>query len=153
MRIHFVCAGNTYRSRLAEAYLKSKKIPNVEISSSGLVANQNKNGPISWCAARIMLRKHLIPFMSYMWTQTAPEMLQEADMIIFLGKDNYTFAKKYFHYDKDKHEIWNISDLDQFTSSMTTIRDEVARIKATDHTFWDIKKNVDRLVKELSIIS
>lgn len=149
MKIHFVCAGNSYRSRLAEAYLKSKKIPELEVSSSGLIANQNENGPISWLAARILLRRHLIPFMSYMWTQTTPEMLQDADLVIFLGKNNYTFAKKYFKYDKENHEVWNIPDLDQFTSSMTTIRDEAARIKTTEHAFWDIKKNVDRLAKEL----
>ena len=148
MKIHFVCAGNSYRSRLAEAYLKSKKIPRFEVSSSGLIANRDDNGPVSWLAARIMLRKHLISFMSYMWTQTTTEMLQDADFVIFLGKDNYTFARKYFRYNKDNHEVWDIPDLDQFTSSMTSIKDELARIKATDHAFWDIKKNVDRLIAQ-----
>ena len=149
MKIHFVCAGNSYRSRLAEAYCKSKKIPDVDISSSGLIAHQNEHGPISWYALRILSRRNLIPFMSNLPTQTTPEILQDADLVIFLGKHNYTFAKKYFTYDKQNHEVWNIADLDQFTNSMTTIKDDVARIKVTEHTFWEIKKNIDRLMKEL----
>jgi protein-tyrosine-phosphatase len=38
MRVHFVCTGNLYRSRMAEAYLRSKAIPGLEVTSSGVLA-------------------------------------------------------------------------------------------------------------------
>ena len=32
IHVHFVCTGNAYRSRLAEAYLKAKQLPWLRIS-------------------------------------------------------------------------------------------------------------------------
>lgn len=38
--IHFVCRGNNFRSRLAEAYLNSKKLPGIKVISSGIEAEK-----------------------------------------------------------------------------------------------------------------
>lgn len=38
IRILFVCTGNTCRSPMAEAILKSKSIPNIEVKSAGVFA-------------------------------------------------------------------------------------------------------------------
>ena len=38
IKVHFVCNGNIFRSRLAEAYAKSLGLGQLEISSSGVVA-------------------------------------------------------------------------------------------------------------------
>ena len=48
MVIHFVCRGNTHRSRLAEAYTKSltQEIEDVTILSSGIEADRDLSGPI-----------------------------------------------------------------------------------------------------------
>ena len=37
-RILFVCTGNTCRSPMAEAIVKSKNIPNIEVKSAGVFA-------------------------------------------------------------------------------------------------------------------
>jgi protein arginine phosphatase len=38
LRVLFVCTGNTCRSPMAEAILRSKQLPNVEVRSAGLYA-------------------------------------------------------------------------------------------------------------------
>ncbi|MDD6478841.1 MAG: ribosomal protein S18-alanine N-acetyltransferase [Oscillospiraceae bacterium] len=42
MKVLFVCTGNTCRSPMAEYYLASKKIPNLEVSSKGIFATGDK---------------------------------------------------------------------------------------------------------------
>ena len=79
MHIHFVCSGNSYRSRLAEAYLKSVLVDKtIIVSSSGTEAEKHrlKNGPICWYAMRLMKRNNLIPFMSWKERQTTSQILK-----------------------------------------------------------------------------
>jgi len=85
MHIHFVCSGNSYRSRLAEAYLKFKLVSKeIEVSSSGIRAEGYKfdNGPICWYAMRLMKRNALIEFMSWQQQQTTKELLSGVDLLI-----------------------------------------------------------------------
>lgn len=42
-RVLFVCTGNTCRSPMAEAFLKSRNIPNVEVKSAGIYANNGQD--------------------------------------------------------------------------------------------------------------
>ena len=58
MRILFVCTGNTCRSPMAEAILKSKAIDGVEVKSAGVFA---MNGSPASAHARIVLGENNIP--------------------------------------------------------------------------------------------
>ena len=51
MRVLFVCTGNTCRSPMAEGYLKSKNIPDLEASSCGIYAD---GSPVSKNSATVM---------------------------------------------------------------------------------------------------
>ncbi|OGG01380.1 hypothetical protein A2Z33_02430 [Candidatus Gottesmanbacteria bacterium RBG_16_52_11] len=149
--IHFVCTGNTYRSRLAEAYLNSKKVPGVTATSSGVEAYQNNNGPIVWYSQRIAKRYGLIPFMKPGWTQTTPGHFISADIIVFMYPKHLEKSRAMFGFDSDNRLVWEIPDLsDQGFTSVTDDPDsDLQRIFATEETFTEIRKRVDDLVDSI----
>lgn len=149
--IHFVCTGNVYRSRLAETYLRSKQVSNVEVSSSGIKAAENQYGPIVWYASRLITRGKLVPHMKPSWTQTSPEILNTADIVIFMADEHHAYAKTNFNFNKTSYEIWNIGDLKDagFTDDKIGTEFDMQRILHTEKIFAEIKKKVDELVTRL----
>jgi len=149
VHVHFVCTGNYYRSRLAEAYLKSKMLPDIKVSSSGIQAKKYyvENGPISWYAARLIKRHKLIPHTKPMSTQTTPKRLNTADIVVFMTDKQYEYAKSTFKYQKNSFEIWHIGDINEAGFFNTERDSEMMRIEHTEKTFSEITKKVDDLVK------
>jgi protein-tyrosine-phosphatase len=139
MKLHFVCSGNSFRSRLAEAYLNSKKIPSLEVSSSGIQAKRNLNGPIAWYAMRIIKYNGLVSFMSNFWQQTTGEMIRESHTVIFMKKMHYDFCRD-FITPGQKYEIWDIEDVDNIE-----IEKESGNIKQSEKIFAKIKEGADSL--------
>ncbi|MBI4066635.1 hypothetical protein HY411_02875 [Candidatus Gottesmanbacteria bacterium] len=152
MKIHFVCSGNTFRSRLAEAYMRSKNIRGVEVSSSGIKAHDNKNGPITWYAARLIKYHDLVPHMSFAWTKTALSHLKNADIVIFMDKAHHHHSQNELGFRGKRFKVWNIPDLEDLgfdTETGGDITEDAKRMAATEKIFDQIKKNVDALVKSL----
>ncbi len=152
MNIHFVCTGNTFRSRLAEAYLRSKNIPDVEVSSSGIKAHENKNGPITWYAARLIKHHSLVPHMSFAWTKTSPSHLKNADTVIFMDTAHHHHSQTKLGFRGKRFEVWSIPDLEDIgfdTETGGNIHEDARRMKATEKIFDQIKSKVGVLVKSL----
>lgn len=150
MLIHFICNGNTYRSRLAEAYLRSKKVSGIEVTSSGVEAERNINGPITWEADRIIKRNNLVPFMSKSWTQTTKELLDKSDRIIFFSQHALDYCQDTLGFNKHNYEIWNIKNIDELDNvKRINTDDEVKRIKDSENTYEQIKLKIDGLIEEL----
>jgi protein-tyrosine-phosphatase len=147
MTIHFICLGNTYRSRLAETYLNSKQIPNLKGISSGVSAEKNERGPITWYAQRLIQRDHLIPFEKANWQQTTKTLLAQGDYTVFMKKDIYEMCVKNYGFDSKKFEIWNITDLHSITGSL---KSDVERVEFSEKTYDEIKRKVDELLKTIS---
>ena len=150
-RVHFVCTGNYYRSRLAEAYLLSKKLPNVEVSSSGVQAKEyyKENGPISWYAARLIKKYNLIPHTKRDSTQTSLRELNGADVVIFMTDKHYQYARSKYKFKKNSFEIWNIGDIADADFYNTDRDTDHMRIQHSEKTFVQIKEKVDSLVNQL----
>lgn len=146
MHVHFVCTGNTFRSRLAESYLKSKKIKGLEVSSSGVAARDNMNGPITWYAARLIKKYNLIPYTKHSWTHTSTRQLKQADLVIFMDDSHHKHSVEKLHF-VGEHAIWKIPDLGDvgFTD---TINNEQEAISATEKIFSLIKNKVDALAHQ-----
>lgn len=144
LKIHFVCRGNSFRSRLAEAYANSKKIPAISATSSGIAADHNLNGPITWYALRIIKNNNFIEFMSNYWRKTSPEIIGENDVIVFMTQRHYDFCQDYVS--QKMFEIWDIEDIQDLGS---TIRDSNSIIESSEDIYAVITKKVDNLISRL----
>lgn len=143
MKVHFVCTGNTYRSRLAEAYLNSKKLKNLEAFSSGTEASYNLSGPIGWNAARLLFKNKLIKFMSDRWQQTNSELLKSADYTVFFENSNLEKSKKNFDFAGKDFEVWQLEDLIAGTT-------DVEKMAQAEQTFKKIKTKIDMLIQKFN---
>lgn len=155
MIIHFVCRGNAYRSRLAEAYLNSKKISHIRAISSGIEEGIHRkiNGPITWLAERILQNNSLVPFMSLDSKQTSKLLLDKSNLVIFFNEKYAEFCKESYSFKNSSYEVWNILDVDDFglTSDKQSREDEAKKIDISEKTFKEIKKRIDGLIKRLKI--
>lgn len=151
LHIHFVCTGNIYRSRLAEAYLRSKQIPNLFVSSSGTHATEQHKGPILWVTLRLLYRHNLLSYMTTTWSDTTLEHITNADIVVFIGKKNYEFCKGHFPEPK-KYEIWELPDFDDrgLNGKSLNIVREVDYIKRSEKVFLLIKEKTDNLITGLN---
>ena len=154
MIIHFICRGNTYRSRLAEAYLNSKQSTTLKSISSGIVASKNGNGPISWYAQRIIENEKLVPFESPGWQQTTKEIIERADFTIFMQQDSCDYCRERLGFTQNNYEIWDIKDMGEFLFSSIGMRPatEMEKIKVSEETFESIKGKIDDLINRFSKI-
>lgn len=151
MLIHFICSGNTNRSRMAEAYFNSKKVPGMTATSSGIYASHNLNGPITFFAKNILEREGILDYTAKSWQETTKEILEQADVVIFVKKHHFDFVKNELHYIPRRYYIWDIEDV---TSSQNMNFEQMRQeeILEDEKVFVNIKKAVDELIIDLSKI-
>ena len=142
MTVHFVCKGNTFRSRLAETYLNSKQLPNVKAISSGTEAEMNDCGPITWYSQKIIQQNHLVSFEKPTWDQTTKFLLEEGDLTIFMHQNIYDFCVEHFGFSGTNFQIWDIPDT-------AAHQEEAEKVEATEKIFEEIKQKIDELVSKL----
>ena len=138
--IHFICSGNTYRSRLAEAYFNSKQIKEFKAISSGINATELAIYPVRWYTEKISEENKLEKHLSPTWRQTSASLIEASDLLIFLSQDVFDQCSNF--QSKVPYEIWNISDLD-------LKKPDILIIKDSKTTYSKIKKNVNFLLKNL----
>lgn len=157
LKIHFVCLGNTFRSRLAEAYGKylTRKRNNIVITSSGILASENKLGPISWVALLILQRNKLIKYMSNNWTQTSMDKLEQQDFIVFMDKEVFNlFDKKFDVHKIKKYSVFDIGDVrlsEIFGEYKEASKADAEFIKLVGLKFEKIKNAISKLFSDLKI--
>ena len=148
MTIHFICKGNTFRSRLAEAYLNSKQIPNLKVISSGIEAELNESGPVTWHTQRIIQQNKLVPFEKPTWEQTTKALLEKGDLTIFTRQSIYDYCIEHFGFNGKNFQIWDIHDAGETVNNWDSLNEE-EQIKVTEKIFKEIQQKVDELIKNL----
>src|SRR5271167_4375402 len=113
MVIHFVCRGNTHRSRLAEAYAKSRTLDlgEIMILSSGIEADRDLNGPIMPFVKLLLQDENLLQLTGTNWTQTTQLMIDHSDVIVFMNEDVCEDAVKQFEIPSGMSQTWQIADV------------------------------------------
>jgi protein-tyrosine-phosphatase len=151
MLIHFICTGNSYRSRLAEAYLNAQAVPGLTAMSSGIHAQRNEHGPITWYAARIIKHHQLVPFMSLCWKQTDAASLEAADELVFMAEEHRAYCQEHFVLAKRPFRVWDVPDVDPLLipESAAASERETILVRETERTFERITKLVDELIAQL----
>jgi len=142
--IHFICTGNVYRSRLAEAYFNSLHIPNIKIISSGIEADHSGDGPIEWYAMRLLYNANLESFMAYDCQKTTVDLLKKGDFTVFMEPKHLDFCSNVLGYLPEFYQVWNVEDMHP--------RDLTDRdiIDISEKTFSLIKTKVEALIKDLT---
>jgi len=89
MKIHFICLGNVFRSRVAETYLRSLGISGIQVSSSGTVARRDHgiNQPILQQVDKVLAQHDLnqyLPLQSCV--QTDQQVVDGCDLVICMDR-------------------------------------------------------------------
>lgn len=142
-RVHFVCTGNIYRSRLAEAYCASRRAPGVQVFSSGIGAGLNGTAPISPYAADILARYGLAPFAAAHWQRTTEPLVRASDVLVFMEEEHRRFCQDWVEPARQRIEVWGVEDLGPMDAS---------EIPATvERTFQNIRQRTDSLLAALGL--
>jgi isopentenyl-diphosphate Delta-isomerase len=145
MVIHFVCSGNTFRSRLAEAYLKSLKIPNIEVMSSGSYVSLNSVS-ITPYAALILDKYNIKEFASKTKTQLTQSRLDEGDITICVNRKVYNECQAQALKLPKRTYVWDIDDVTEFSNQFQKELSQHQVPEITETIFRNIREDVDGLV-------
>ena len=141
MRIHFVCAGNIYRSRLAEAYCNSRSVPGINVSSSGIRAGLDGDVPISPYAADVLTRYGLSRYAAARWQRTSAELVRASDVLVFMESEHHRYCENWIEAMRQRIEVWEIEDVGPIDAA------EIAN--KVERTFGIIRQRVDTLLNDL----
>lgn len=130
MTIHFVCTGNIYRSRLAEAYWASRCVPGLRVSSSGIGTILNRGVTIAPYAARMVEEHGLERFVAPTFRQTTPELVRASDVLVFMEREHHRVCEGWIDHSQQTVEVWEIADVGpvDVACMMTTVRRTFALI-------------------------
>jgi protein-tyrosine-phosphatase len=143
MTIHFICTGNIYRSRLAEAYCAFKGVPGLSVSSSGIGTKLNRGIPIASYAVRVLSERGLEHFAASSWQQTTAALVRASDVLVFMEREHYSFCEDWLDPVRQWVEIWDIPDVRQVDAAQ--IMTEV------EQTFAMIRQRTDMLLTALRL--
>jgi isopentenyl-diphosphate delta-isomerase len=150
-RIHFISRGNTFRSRLAEGYLRSLKLPQLTVTSSGVDTKFSKDVALSPFARDFARTEHITGFMGKTKHQTTSKLLKSQDVLVFFGKDVYEQAADEHEIDARQATVWEVEDLPGFLAKHPRTKPTEANFnKVTVRIANDIFDKVDELVVMLN---
>jgi protein-tyrosine-phosphatase len=151
MTIHFICRGNVFRSRMAEAYARSLLGNTAVVNSSGVEASIYPEVYISPFASIPLKEKNLLQFASQQCTLTSQAVLDAANVIVFVDPSIERDVKKKFTIPaKAKTYTWQVADIDV---RHPIASDDVEKIEVGRETLNEIMGLVDSLLTNLKLTS
>jgi len=140
MILHFICTGNIYRSRMAEAYCVSKGVPGLSVLSSGIQTALNGLLPIAPYASETLRGHGLERFASASWQQTTAALVRKSDILVFMEDEHYRFCLDWIDSKTQMVQTWDVPDIGSGVGP--------AQIRtAAERTFAIIKQRTDSLLR------
>ncbi len=143
IKVHFVCSGNIFRSRLAEAYAKSLGLGQLEISSSGVFAAKYPPDFLSPWAKIAGHQNKFSEWFSPTRNQTSSAQLQSSDIIVFMSEDVLLAAKQNYDFNQSICVVWAIKDRGDWRKKLPIGQKRRRTIK-------HIKSRVDQLIIDIT---
>jgi protein-tyrosine-phosphatase len=142
-RIHFICTGNIYRSRLAEAYCLSRCDSGTYVFSSGIAAGLDGDAPITPYAAYLLNKYSLKSYAAAHWQPTTATLVQASDVLVFMETEHHRFCQDWIEPARQRIEVWGVEDL-----GIVAPAEIPARV---EHTFSVIRERTDTLLTALRL--
>lgn len=145
MTIHFICRGNVFRSRMAEAYLNSLRVPSLQAISSGALAEK-------YAQVNIVIEKDTIDFLKHRglgkfskprWEQLTQEHLRAGNVTVCMSRLVYKESRGIAELPANTI-VWDVKDVGEVEP---VPMNKLALARSYENTFHEIKKQVDSLVK------
>ena len=135
---------------MAEAYLRSLHIKNLEVISSGTVAeiNADINGPLSIYARPVLEHHKILQYAKPMWDQLTPERLHPNDLVICMNQLVFYDCKDIAPLPGEVL-VWNILDFNEYEAIHQRVLSESERVQYAEGVYQQIKKKIDDLVLNL----
>jgi protein-tyrosine-phosphatase len=143
MRIHFICTGNIYRSRLAEAYCAFRCGPRIDVVSSGIGAGLNGDASISPYAAVILANYALTSYSAAHWQRTTAALVHASDVLVFMESEHRRYCLDWIEPERQRVEVWEVEDVGPIEAS------EIA--SKVDRAFGIIRQKADALLINLGL--
>src|SRR5215469_4363395 len=147
MVIHFICRGNAFRSIIAEAYLNSLRINNLNVLSSGTAAASDRTRNLAYYEnTLVLLGKHGIR--EYAKTdygdQLTQSRLEAADIAVCMNQRVYAESLQWVIF-SSRPRVWRVADIGEpgRISNVESVK-ELYREEA----YQEIVENVDRLISD-----
>lgn len=151
MRVHFICRGNAFRSRIAEAYLSSLQLPGVTVQSSGIMAarNADNNGPMPAYTRTVLQNHNLLQYAKPSWDQLSTERMAGDDVVIVMGA-TALHEMQQAQLAPAHLTVWDVPDTGElFEGSMTPVHTSPDVDTFAEENYQRIKELVDKLKEEL----
>ena len=143
MRVHFICTGNIYRSRLAEAYCASRCAPGIHVFSSGIGAGLNGDARISPYAAGLLTQYGLNSYAAAGWQRTTAALVRASDVLVFMETEHRRFCESWLEPARQTLEVWEIEDIGPIPVSQIA--------EKAERTFGIIRQRTDSLLTALGL--
>lgn len=140
--VHFICTGNVYRSRLAEAYCISKGIRGVRVFSSGIAAGRDGDAAISPYAAEVLAKYDLQSYASRYWQRTTAALVRSSDHLVFMELEHHHFCEQWIEPARQRVEVWGIADIGLLEAQRIATK--------VESTFEIIRQRTDALLAGLA---
>ena len=138
MNIYFVCTGNTCRSPMAEAILKNKNFPNVNVKSAGIYALEG--GEMSENAKAVLMEENIQH--QHVSKQINTQDIEWADLILTMTSAHKEMVLRAFAESKGK--TYTLKEYVTPYSSQDVFDPFGGDIHTYKQTFQELKRLIDQ---------